>query len=95
MHDPAFSGKVVVVSASLLVVAAVAVGLSGATAWPVSVALVLLGAGFVAVTAPLWRTVTKPLALRGFLFSGPYLLAVVAVVGVNVACVRAGLGAGF
>jgi heme o synthase len=95
MSDPAFSGKVVVVSAALLVAAGAAVGLSGATAWPVSVALVALGGLFVAVTAPLWREATKPLARRGFLFSGPYLLAVVAAVAANVLCLRAGVGAGF
>ena len=95
MDDPGFSGKVVVVSAALLVVGGVAVGLSGATAWPASVALVALGAVFVAVTAPLWRSVGRSAARRGFLFSGPYLLAVVAVVALNVALVRAGLTAGF
>jgi heme o synthase len=94
MDDPAFSGKVVVVSAALLVVGAVAVGATGATAWPATLALVALGAAFVAVTAPLWRGVSRPLARRGFLFSGPYLLAVVAVVGLNVALVRAGLTGG-
>ncbi len=95
MDDPAFSGRVVVVSAALLVAGGAGVGLSGATAWPASLALVALGAAFVAVTAPLWSSVAKPVARRGFLFSGPYLLAVVAVVGANVAFVRAGLGPGF
>jgi heme o synthase len=94
MHDPAFSGKVVVVSAALLVAAAGAVGATGATAWPATVVLVALGVAFVAVTAPLWRAVSKPLARRGFLFSGPYLLAIVAVVAANVALVRAGVGSG-
>jgi len=50
MDDPAFSGKVVVVSAGLLVLAGGAVGASGATAWPASVALVALGVLFVIVT---------------------------------------------
>jgi heme o synthase len=95
MDDPAFSGKVVVVSAALLVVGALAVGASGALAWPASLALVALGAVFVAVTVPLWFEVSKPLARRGFLFSGPYLLGVVAVVGLNVAFLRVGIGAGF
>jgi heme o synthase len=94
MDDPAFSGKVVVVSAALLVVGAVGIGWSGATAWPTTLALVLLGAIFVALTAPLWRSVTKPLARRGFLFSGPYLLGVVAAVGANVALLRAGVPTG-
>ncbi len=95
MDDPAFSGKVVVVSAALLVVAALLVGWSGATAWPATLLLVALGAVFVAVTAPLWRTVSKPLARRGFLFSGPYLLGVVAVVALNAWWLRAGIPAGF
>jgi len=95
MDDPAFSGKVVVVSAALLVAAGLAVGATDATAWPVSVALVVLGAVFVAVTAPLWRTVSKPTALRGFLYSGPYLLGVVGVVVANAFLVRAGVGVGF
>ncbi len=95
MNDPAFSGKVVVVSAGLLVVAAIGVGLSGATAWPVTLALVALGGLFVAFTAPLWTAATKPLARRGFLFSGPYLLGVVAAVAANVVCLRSGLGPGF
>ena len=94
MDDRAFSGKVVVVSAALLVVAAVAVAATGAMAWPASLALVALGAAFVAVTVPLWRSVTRPAALRGFLFSGPYLLGVVAVTGANVALVRTGWTAG-
>jgi heme o synthase len=94
MDDPAFSGKVVVVSAALLVVAAIGVGASGSMAWPASLALIALGAAFVGVTLPLWREVTRPFARRGFLFSGPYLLGVVAVVGANVALLRAGLPPG-
>jgi len=95
MDDPAFSGKVVVVSAALLVAAAFGVALSGATAWPASLLLIALGAGFVAVTAPLWRGVSRPIALRGFLFSGPYLLGVVAVVGANAWWLRLGVARGF
>jgi len=95
MDDPSFSGRVVVVSAALLVVAGGAVGASGATAWPVSVALLALGLAFVAITAPLWWGASKPLARRGFLFSGPYLLGVVVVVILNVAFLRAGVGVGF
>jgi len=94
MHDPSFSGKVVVVSAGLLVAAGGAVGASDATAWPVSLGLVALGVAFVAVTAPLWWGVSKPLARRGFLFSGPYLLGVVAAVAANVALIRAGVPVG-
>ncbi len=95
MSDPGLSGKVVVLSAVLLLLAGAAVGATGATAWPASVALVALGAGFVAVTLPLWREVSKRRARRGFVFSGPYLLGVVVVLGANVALVRAGVGLGF
>jgi len=95
MDDPSYSGKVVVVSAALLVVAALCVGATGATAWPVTVALVALGGVFVLVTAPLWRGVSKPLARRGFLFSGPYLLGIIAVVAANVVFLRSGVPAGF
>ncbi len=94
MDDPAFSGRVVVVSAGLLVVAALAVGASGSLAWPASLALIALGAVFVLVTLPLWREVTRPLARRGFLFSGPYLLGVVAIVGSNVVLLHAGVARG-
>ncbi len=95
MDDPGFSGKVVVVSAALLVVAAGAVGASGATAWPASLLLLGLGAAFVGITLPLWRSVSRPRALRGFLFSGPYLLGVVAVVVANAWWLRHGVAAGF
>jgi heme o synthase len=90
MDDVAFSGKVVVVSAALLVPAALLVGLTGALAWPVLVLLLALGAVFVVVTAPLWRSVTRPRALRGFLYSGPYLLAVVVAIVLNAPLLRIG-----
>ncbi len=89
MDDPAFSGRVVVVSAALLVPAAA--GLLGSVSWPVGVALVGLGVVFVVLTAPRWRTVDRRTAVRGFVYSGPYLLAVVAAIAVNVALVRWGV----
>ena len=76
-EDVPFSGKVVVVSAALLIPAALLLGWSGAVTWPVIVVLAALGALFVAMTAPLWNSVTPRNARRGFLFSGPYLLSVV------------------
>jgi heme o synthase len=94
MNDPAFSGRVVVLSAALLVPAALAIGWTGAITWPVLLALVALGAVFVLVTAPLWRTVTPRLARRGFIYSGPYLLGVVLAIVANAPLVRIGLPAG-
>ncbi len=95
MDDPGFSGKVVVVSAGLLAASGVAVGATGATAWPVSVGLLALGGAFVAVTVPLWSSGAARTARRGFLFSGPYLLGVVLLLAANVPLLRAGFAAGF
>ncbi|HTT15247.1 MAG TPA: heme o synthase [Thermoplasmata archaeon] len=95
MDDLPFSGKMVVVSAALLVPAAVLVGATGAITWPVLAALVALGALFVYVTAPLWRSVTPRLARRGFIFSGPYLLGVVLAILANAPLVRVGVPTGF
>ena len=90
MDDPAFSGKVVVISAALLVPATLLLGVTGAVTWPVLLGLVALGLLFVVVTAPLWRTVTPRRARRGFLYSGPYLLLVVLLILTNVPLVRTG-----
>jgi heme o synthase len=95
MHDPAYSGRVVVLSAALLVPAAVLLGATGALAWPVSVAVTALGVAFVAVTWPLARDVTPPAARRGFIFSGPYLLAIVALIAANALFVRWGVPTGW
>src|SRR5271157_3319624 len=95
MEDLPFSGKVVVVSAALLIPAALLVGWSGAVTWPVLVVLAALGALFVAMTLPLWRTVTPRTARRGFIFSGPYLLFVVIAIAANVPLIRAGVPGGF
>jgi heme o synthase len=88
MDDVGFSGKVVVVSAALLVPAAVLIGFTGALAWPVLVVLVALGGIFVVLTAPLWRSVTRSTARRGFIYSGPYLLAVIVAIIANAALLR-------
>jgi len=95
MEDVPYSGKVVVVSAALLVPAALLIGVTGALAWPALLATAALGVAFVVVASPLWRSVTRRSARRGFLFSGPYLLGVVVVLLVNVPLLRAGVPGGF
>ncbi len=94
MDDPAYSGRTVVVSAALLVPAAGVVAATGALAWPAWVVLLALGGAFVGVTAPLWKAPSVRAARRGFYYSGPYLLAVVATVALNLFLVRAGVPAG-
>jgi heme o synthase len=91
MNDLGYSGRVVVVSAALLVPAAVLIGLTGALAWPVLLALVVLGLLFVALTAPLWRNSTRATARRGFIYSGPYLLGVVVAIVANAPLLRLGV----
>jgi protoheme IX farnesyltransferase len=95
MEDVPYSGKVVVVSAALLLPAALLVGATGALTWPIVGVLVALAVVFVAVTAPLWRSVTPRNARRGFVFSGPYLLFVVVAIIANVPLVWAGVPGGF
>jgi heme o synthase len=95
MNDVAFSGKVVVVSAALLVPPSILIALIGPVAWPVGVALVALALGFVLVTLPLWREVTPKKARRGFIYSGPYLLGVVVALVVNVPLVHFGFAPRF
>jgi heme o synthase len=94
MDDVAYSGKVVVVSAALLVPASVLIGLSGALAWPILVVVVGLSGVFVLLTAPLWRSVSRATARRGFIYSGPYLLAVVLAIIANAPLLRIGFPAG-
>jgi heme o synthase len=95
MDNVAYSGKVVVVSAALLVPAALLIGWTGAVTWPVLLVLVALGGLFVALTFPLWRSVTPRRARRGFIYSGPYLLFVVVAILANVPLVRSGLPVGW
>jgi heme o synthase len=76
MDNLAYSGKVIVVSAALLVPAAALIGWTGAITWPVLVVLLVLGGIFVGLTAPLWHDPSRRIARRGFIFSGPYLLLV-------------------
>jgi heme O synthase-like polyprenyltransferase len=95
MDDPGYSGKVVVVSASLLVPAALGIGWSGAVTWPILIVLIGLGVAFVGFSLPLWTEPSPRAARRAFVFSGPYLLAVVLAVVANVLLVRGGVPAGF
>jgi len=95
MDDPAFSGKVVVVSAALLVPAAALLAFTGAVAWPVTVVVVALGIVFVLVTSPLWRDTSRATARRGFIYSGPYLLLVVFALMANLWLVRSGVPTGW
>jgi heme o synthase len=94
MEDVPFSGRVVVVSAALLVPASVLVGLWGPVTLPVALTLIALGVGFVVVTAPLWSGVSRARARRGFLYSGPYLLGIVLALVVNAPLVHAGFATG-
>ena len=93
MDDVAYSGKIVVVSAALLVPASVLIGWTGAVAWPVLVALVVLGLLFVALTLPLWSTVSPRVARRGFVYSGPNLLFIVLAFVANAPLVLGGVPA--
>jgi heme o synthase len=95
MDDPAFSGKVVVVSAALLVPPAVLLGFTHEVAWPVTVTVVVLGLIFVALTGPLWHDVSRATARRGFIYSGPYLLLVIVALVANLWLVRAGVPTGW
>jgi heme o synthase len=95
MNDVPLSGKIVVVSAALLIPSALLLGWTGAVAWPVLLALVALGAAFVAVTLPLWSDVSKRVARRGFLYSGPYLLLVILAIVANAPLLAGGVRAAF
>jgi heme o synthase len=83
MNDLHRSGQTVVVSAALLVPASLLMGWLGPITWPAFLALLVLGVVFVIVAAPLWRGQARRTALRGFLYSGPYLLGVITVVLAN------------
>jgi heme o synthase len=88
MDDPAYSAKVTVVSCALLVPATVLLALVGPIALPAIVALLAVGFLFLISELPLWRRSDRKTALRGFLVSGPYLLAVIAVLILNWVLVR-------
>jgi heme o synthase len=89
MEDPARSGRVVVVSAALLLPATLLLVASGIVTIPAAILLLAAGIAFLVATLPLWSEVTPARARRGFIVSGPYLLVVIVAVVVN-AFLRAG-----
>jgi len=94
MDDPAYSARVTVVSCALLVPATVLLALVGPIALPAIIALLVVSLLFLASELPLWRRSDRKTALRGFIVSGPYLLAVIVVIVLNWLLVRGVPGAG-
>ncbi|HZY91349.1 MAG TPA: heme o synthase [Thermoplasmata archaeon] len=95
MDDPKFSGRVVVLSAAVLLPATFLLWWVGPIAWPVAVALVGLGVGFFVVSLPLWSDPGRRRARWGFIYSGPYLLGVLLALVANWWLVSAGVRPGF
>jgi protoheme IX farnesyltransferase len=83
MDDPGYSGRVVVVSTALLIPASLLLDVVAPFAWPVSVAVLGAAVVYLLLALPLWRTVERPIALRAFIVSGPYLLAVILILIAN------------
>ncbi len=83
MDDPAYSGRVVAISAALLVPATALLWFYGPVALWAGPLLIGLGLLFVALTLPLAREVSAPLARRGFIYSGIYLLAFLVILVVS------------
>ncbi len=88
MDDPSYSARVTVLSCALLVPATLLLAYVGPIALPAIVVLVAVSLLFLASELPMWRRSDRKTALRGFVVSGPYLLAVIAVVIVNWMLVR-------
>lgn len=94
MSDPGYSARVTVVSCALLLPATVLLALVGPIALAAAVALLAVGGLFLGSELPLWRDPGRRAALRGFIVSGPYLLAVIATLVVNWLVVRGLPGVG-
>jgi heme o synthase len=94
MDDPSYSAKVTVISCALLVPATVLLAWVGPVALPAILALLVLGVLFLVSELPLWKKSDRKTALRGFVVSGPYLLAVIVVVILNWVLVRGLPGVG-
>lgn len=77
------SGRIVVVSAALLVVAGAAFILVAAHFLLFLVVAVVMGVLFVAMTSGLWKETSRPTAMRGFIFSGIYLLVIIVAMVAN------------
>jgi protoheme IX farnesyltransferase len=94
--DAAGSARVVVISAVLLVPATLLlIWVRPDLALWAAIALVALVLLFVALEAPLWRAPDRKWAVRGFIFSGIYLLLVIIVLVVNGVLAHPGLTVGF
>ena len=88
MEDPGYSAKITVISCALLVPATVLLALVGPIALPAIIALLAVGLLFLLSELPLWRHSDRRTALRGFVVSGPYLLAVIVLLILNWVLVR-------
>jgi protoheme IX farnesyltransferase len=91
MEDLPYSGRVIVLSAALLVPAGLLVAFTGSLVLPMAILLVAAGGLFVVLCWPLLRSVTPAIARRGFIYSGPYLLIVVGAVLLNYLLVALGM----
>jgi heme o synthase len=94
MDDPGYSAKVTVISCALLVPATLLLALVGPIVLPAIVALLAISLVFLVAELPLWRNPDRRTALRAFIVSGPYLLAVIVVVILNWVLVRGVPGVG-
>lgn len=81
--DARGSGRTVVVSAALLVVVATGFLFLPSAFRLLALLSIALGVLFTAATAGLLRSVERPVAMRGFIASGIYLLAIAGAVVVN------------
>ncbi|HKV89866.1 MAG TPA: heme o synthase [Thermoplasmata archaeon] len=77
MEDPAYSGRVVVISAALLLPASVLLVMVAPFAWPAALLVLVAAAAYLILALPLWVRTDRPVALRAFIGSGPYLLIVI------------------
>jgi protoheme IX farnesyltransferase len=91
MDDPARSGRIVVLACALLLPATALLLWFGPVTLPAAIILAGAGAAFLYATLPLYRQVTPRAARRGFLASGPDLLAIIVGVVLNAVLASSGL----